>query len=115
LSATASLDHQPSPVSIPFTTSIPARVGRFDAELLGISADDVHLRHCGSLKVGSEVPLTFTFAGSRVQTTARVRSCRVATIGGSGPGATTYESRLELLRLSDEEQGAMRILTGGRE
>ena len=114
MSAIASLDHHPSPGAIPFTTSIPARIGRVDAELLGISANEVRLRHCGSLKVGSEVPLSFTFAGSRVQTTALVRSCRVAAIGGSGPGATTYESRLELLRLSSEEAGAMRIMTGER-
>ena len=112
MSASFSLNHEASPGAIPFTTSIPARVGRLDAEPLGIAANDVKLRHCGSLKVGSEVPLTFTFAGSRVQTTAIVRSCRVAAIGGSGPGATTYESRLELLRLSGEELGSARITTG---
>ena len=111
MSASAFLDHQAFDAAIPLTTSIPARVGRFDAELLGISGDEVRLRHCGSLKVGSEVPLTFAFAGSRVQTTARVRSCRVAAIGAGGP-ATTYESRLELLRLSEEERGAVHIMTG---
>lgn len=113
MSASASLDHQPSAAAIPFTKAIPARVGRFDAELLGISGDDVRLRHCGSLKVGSEVPLTFSFAASRVQTTARVRSCRVAAIGAGGP-ATTYESRLELLRLSEEDKGTVHIMTGER-
>lgn len=114
MSASLSLNHEASPGAIPCTTSIPARVGRFDAELLGIAANEVNLRHCGSLKVGAEVPLTFTFAGSRVQTRAIVRSCHVAAIGGSGPGATTYESRLELLRLSGEEQGTVCIMTGER-
>ena len=112
MSASFSLNHEALAGAIAFTTSIPARVGRFDAELLGISANEVKLRHSGSLKVGSEVPLTFTFAGSRVQTTAIVRSCRVTAIGGSRPGATTYESRLELLRLSGEEHGT--IMTGER-
>lgn len=114
MSASLSLNHEASPGAIPFTTSIPARVGRVDAELLGIAANDVRVRHCGSLKVGSEVPLSFTFAGSRVQTTALVRACRVAAIGGSGRGATTFESRLELLRLSAEEQGMVHIMTGER-
>lgn len=104
MSASALIDHQQQFVAPPPQNALAARIGRIDAELLGASSREAHLRHCGSLKVGAEVPLSFAFAGTRIQTTAIVRSCRVAQLGGGRAGATLYESCLELIRLTGEEQ-----------
>ena len=76
----------------PLAGGTAARLGRCDAEIVSVAGDEVRLRHSGSLKVGTEITLTYLAGMTRQQVGVVVRSCRVLALGGGANGATLYET-----------------------
>lgn len=85
----------------------PVKVGRLDGILLDVSASGAKVRHMGSVKLGSEVRLSFGFGFVQVLVVAHVLASRVVNVGHGG--ATVYESRF---RFSHESAEVDRLIEG---
>ena len=89
---------------------LPVRLGRFDGTLVDISTGSARVTHASALKVGFEMPISFTLEGQKFTATARVTSCRVLGLGGA-QGGTIFESRLMYVDLPEESKELLERLT----
>lgn len=90
--------------AVPLQSGSVARIGRYDAEIVSSSGDEVVLRHSGSLKVGMEVVVSYFVGVARLQSPAIVRSCHVLALAGGSGGATVYETRVSVRSAADVPQ-----------
>src|SRR5262245_28155798 len=87
----------------PIRLELPARVGRKDGTLVEMDRCGARVRHCGALKLGGELQLSFRVGSEVFVAPSQVLACRVVGLGLGEGGATLFESKLNFV---DEETRA---------